>query len=525
MEPHCVRHTQIPGTSRLFADFLYNYPAVSHYFPYSYLETERLPDLAASLHYPDARRAQLVRALSAQNRDSAALKKLSRPGCVAVVTGQQVGLFSGPAYTIFKALTAVKLAARLDEQGTPAVPVFWCATEDHDLAEVDHAWMFDETARPEKVSVTNSAVAGGPVGAIKPNEIPLDQVQRALGELPLANDVVERLREAYRPGMTLGGAFQAFLRDVLGEFPLVYIDPLQPEIREIAAPLLREAAERVPELVADLKKRKDELVQAGYHAQVLVEEETSLLLLLGDGRRVPIRYKDGAFVTKDARFSAAELGARATELSPNALLRPVMQDFLLPTVAYVGGPAEIAYMAQSAVLYGKLLARMPVIYPRNSFTLLDHRAAKLMQRYGITVPDLLEHQEHVKARVAARLVPQNLTERFVALEVSAKNSLDELRRDLVQFDPTLGAAVDKSTAKVVHQIRRLASKTARETLRRDERASAEANYLVNLVYPHRHLQERLYSIVPFLAKHGLDLPGRLLDATQLTCPDHMVRTL
>jgi bacillithiol biosynthesis cysteine-adding enzyme BshC len=525
MEPYCVRQTQIPGTSRLFADFLYNFPAVSRFFPYSYLESERIPELAAKLDYPDARRAELVRALSRQNGDLPALKKLSQPGCVAVVTGQQVGLFSGPAYTIFKALTAVKLAAQLEEQGTPAVPVFWCATEDHDLAEVDHAWLFDQMARPEKVSITNSVVAGGPVGAIELNAIPVEEVRKALGDLPFAQDVIDRLVGAYRPGMTLGQAFQAFLRDVLASFPLVFIDPLHPEIRQIAAPLLREAADRVPELVADVQERNNELAKAGYHAQVLVEDDTSLLFLLGDRRRVPIRFTDGAFATKDARFSAAELGSHATALSPNALLRPVMQDFLLPTVAYVGGPAEIAYMAQSAVLYERLLGRMPVIYPRNSFTLLDHRAAKLMQRYEIAVPDLLEHQEHVKSRIAARLVPENLAERFGALEQSAKSSLDQLRRDLVQFDPTLAAATSKSTAKVLHQIRRLAAKTARETLRRDEQATGNTNYLTNLIYPHRHLQERLYSIVPFLAKHGLDLPGRLLEVTQLTCHDHMVRTL
>jgi uncharacterized protein YllA (UPF0747 family) len=200
-----------------------------------------------------------------------------------------------------------------------------------------------------------------------------------------------------------------------------------------------------------------------------------------------------------------------------------MQDYLLPTVSYVGGPAEVAYMAQSQVLYQDLLGRMPVIFPRNSFTLLDAKAIKLMDRFGLHLTDLLDFQERVKARIASQLVPGGLAEQLEKIGRSTAAALEEAQTSLEQFDPTLRAAATKSSAKILYQIRRLSEKTARETLRRDERATQDADYLINLVYPHRHLQERLFSIVPFLAKYGLDLPDRLLAITQTLCPDHMVR--
>lgn len=525
MEPSCVRQNLIPGTSKLFEDFLYNSSRISRFFPHSYLEAGKISEVAGCIRYPESRRSRLIEALTPQNLDSAAVKKLAQPGCVSVVTGQQVGLFSGPAYTIFKALTALKLAAQLDSEGTPAVAVFWLATEDHDLAEVDHAWVFDENASPSQVSITSTVVGGGPVGAITLNEIPLDELRSALGNLPFADEVVGRVGCAYRPGTTLGAAFLALLRDILKGLPIVFIDPLQPEIRELAAPLLSEAIERAPELVSAVRSRDEELTAAGYHTQVLVEDDSSLLFLLGDHKRSPIRFADGRFVTKELRFTTKELAAQAVHLSPNALLRPVMQDFLFPTVAYIGGPAEIAYMAQSEVLYEKLLGRMPVIYPRNGFTLLDARSTKLMERYRLTLPDLLDHQEQVKSLIASRLVPKDLAQCFEALEKSVEADLQRASASLAQFDPTLESAAKKSSAKILHQIRRLSAKTARETLRRDQRAARDADYLINLVYPHRHLQERLYSILPFLAKHGMDVPERLYEMTQLTCPDHMVRTL
>ena len=480
--------------------------------------------MAKTVSLPADRRAKIVAALAEQNTDKAALDKLAQPDTVAVITGQQVGFLLGPAYTIFKALTAVQLAAHLNEQGIPAVPIFWLASEDHDLAEVDHAWVFNEEATPAKISLASSLVNGGPVGDVVLNEIPLAELRAALGNLPFAEDVLKEVAAAYQPGVTLGSAFRKLLEKTLQGLGLLFLDPLVPAVRAVAEPFLRDAVQRVPELLTALRTRNAALTAAGYHTQVHIDDDSSLFFLLKNGRRWPVRWKDGKFITKDGTYSAVEMGAMAGQLSPNALLRPVMQDYLLPTASYVAGPAEIAYFAQGAALYEKLLGRMPVIYPRNTFTLLDARASKLLTRYNMRVLDLFDHHDNVKGVLAAKLVPPALNEQIKGAQTAASQALAQLQGNLLQFDPTLEAAARKSTAKITYQFAKLERKIARETMRRDEHAGKDAQYLVNLIYPQRHLQERFFSIMPFLAKHGLDLPQQLRGEIQLSCPDHMLRT-
>jgi bacillithiol biosynthesis cysteine-adding enzyme BshC len=524
MEPSCVRHTNIPGTSNLFADFLYSFQKVKHYYGGYFGDSESYRDAAQQIGFPEERRKALVAALRQENGPSPQLDKLGQPGTVAVVTGQQVGLLSGPAYTVYKAVTAAKLAAELSANGIPAVPIFWLATEDHDLAEVDHAWLFDKNSVPHKVQLSATAHNGGPVGAVEFYDDLKQPVAAALADLPFAAEVQSVLAASYHPGAKLGRAFQSFLKEILKDLNLLFIDPLDPAIRELGAPFLKHAAQEIPALLPRLRARSNELEKAGYHAQVNVEADTSLLFLI-NGKRSPVRWKDGRFVAREGSFTPAELAAQGSALSPNALLRPVMQDFLLPTVAYVGGPAEVAYMAQAQVLYETLLGRMPVIVPRNSYTLLDARASKLLAKHDLKPTDLIGHEQQVKSHIAAKLVPAGLTGRFDQVRAQLHTSLDDLRHLLADFDPTLDSAAQKSSAKMLYQIDKLARKTANETLRRDERAADDARYLMNLVYPDGHLQERFFSIVPFLAKAGMDLPKRLLDDAKLTCPDHIVRAL
>ncbi len=166
MESACLRHTEIPHTSALFSDFQYHFDRVARFYAHDPHDGRSYAAAANQIAYPDDRRAALVAALRASNGESASLDLLARPGTVAVVTGQQVGLFSGPAYTIYKALTAVRLAARLSEQGIPAVPMFWLATEDHDVAEVNHAFVFGPDHRPVQLSVAANGGSERPVGGI-----------------------------------------------------------------------------------------------------------------------------------------------------------------------------------------------------------------------------------------------------------------------------------------------------------------------------------------------------------------------
>ena len=514
MRSICIPHTELPGTSALFADYLYRFDRVARFYQHDPHDPEsiRRAAFAAARQLPDERRQRLAAALRQTNGESASLAQLELPDTVAIVTGQQVGLFSGPAYTIYKALTAAKLARQLTESGIRAVPVFWLATEDHDFDEINHAWVFNTHQKAVRLNGQGAGRPGQPVGSIEIVNSPLDGLKESLGGHLYADEVMELVSECYRPGRTYGQAFQKLLSRLMAGYGLIFFDPLEPAIRELAAPMLHAAFERREELGRELHARGKELEAAGYHAQVLVDEQTSLFFRLEDGQR-----------TRMGRDEAAP--ENAAHLSPNALLRPVMQDYLLPTAAYIGGPAELAYLAQSQVLYRALLGRMPVAVPRSGFTLLDERAHTLMDHYNVTLTDCFHGEQLLRERIAARLIPDTLEITFQDVLGEVRNSLDRLQGELRNFDPTLGEALSKSRAKIIYQIEKNRRKAGREALRRDTRVNEGAAHLSGLVFPERHLQERLFSILPFLAKHGFDLIDTLYENVQRGCPDHLLLTI
>src|ERR1035438_8970731 len=218
MECSCVRHTDVPGTTKLFADLIYHFDRVEDFYPYRPNDIQALVR-AAAFDFPEARRAALVEALTPLNQGSPSLDVLAQPGTVAIVTGQQVGLFSGPAYTIYKALTAIKAARELTDRGVSAVPVFWLATEDHDFAEVDHAWVFGADNQPVKIRMAGVEANGShPVGGIALRDIPIDQLRSALAGLPFAEDAVAMVERAYQPGATMGSAFAGMIKELFASY-------------------------------------------------------------------------------------------------------------------------------------------------------------------------------------------------------------------------------------------------------------------------------------------------------------------
>jgi bacillithiol biosynthesis cysteine-adding enzyme BshC len=525
MRTICIPHTELPGTSALFADYLYRFDRVAHFYRHDPHNPASISRAAAEIDIPHQRRQDLVKVLRDLNGESPALSMLELPDTVAVVTGQQVGLFGGPAYTLYKALTAAKLAQQLSNSGIRAVPVFWLATEDHDFQEVNHCHVYSRGRRPVRLEAGGGAESGRPVGSVVIQESPVSLLRQTLAGLLHADEITGLVEEAYQPGMTFGAAFQRLMERLLAGFGFIFVDPLAPGFRRLAAPLLSEAASRAAELSAALRVRCAELSVAGYHAQVHFEETTSLFFLLENDNRVNLKFKDGLYHDGGRSLSPADLAAAGERLSPTALLRPVMQDYLLPTAAYVGGPAEIAYLAQSEVLYRALLGRAPVPVSRSGFTLLDERSRMLMERYHLTLADCFHGEEALRRRVAQVLLPDELDATFQDAILDVRAAADKLRGELHQFDPTLASAMEKSKAKVLYQFEKIQRKAAAEALRRNTLADSAAGHISGLVFPNRHLQERFYSILPFLATHGLDLIDTIYENTQQGCPDHLMLTV
>jgi uncharacterized protein YllA (UPF0747 family) len=278
------------------------------------------------------------------------------------------------------------------------------------------------------------------VGGVALEAPPISELRSAMEGLPFREEVVALVEEAYRPGATMGAAFSGLLRRLLERFDILQVDPMLPQFRELAAPAIRQAVEAAPELSMRVRERGRELAAAGYHAQVHVEEHTSFFFLLENGKRLTLRRTGSGWTRNGRRFTGQELMDRAAALSPNALLRPVVQDSMLPTVAYIGGSAEIAYLAQSAVLYDALLGRMPVAVPRSGFTIVDQRSQKVMDRFGLAIADFFHGEEALRQRMAAKLVPPAMAGAMRDTQAAVETAVDGLRAAMVGFDPTLARA-------------------------------------------------------------------------------------
>lgn len=518
----------MPQLSRLFHDFLLDFSKVSRFYPAAPSDRKWS---AARLNYPAARRTRVAQVLERQNRAWGAspqtlanLQRL-RDGASAIVTGQQLGLFGGPLFSIFKALTAIKVAAESSAGGAPAVPIFWLATEDHDLDEVRFTYLLDREGRLKRVEIAPQAKAGAPVGGVVLGDEITAAVQsatEALGPGPMA----DALRESYRPGTTMADAFAKLFARLFGEFGLIFIDNSDPELHAIAQPIYLAAAQQAPELHAALLARSKDLESAGYHAQVHLSATSTLLFHVQDGVRTAVHREGSAFRAGHERWAADafahQIKTRPENFNGNALLRPVVQDFLLPTLAYVGGPAEIAYFAQSEVVYSKLLGRATPILPRASATLVDPASRRHIEKYGLKFEDAFARSEDLRQRLATSTLSAELKKQLDAAQSGLDGLVGPLEHDLGAWEPTLAASAAKAKAKMKHQLDRLARRAAAAEARRNSDIDRHAQHLADSLFPHGNLQEREIAGVTFLARYGGGLLRELADAIQPACPGHQL---
>jgi bacillithiol synthase len=521
MESRCIPFREIPDTSRLFSSFLDNFSSVSSY--YAHPPSEAGIDAAAREVRLDAQtRGTVVEVLREQNRalgaDAAIEKNIERlaAGAVAIVTGQQVGLFSGPAYTLYKAISAVAAAADLTRRGTDAVPLFWLATEDHDLAEVNHTFFNTRAGLARLELPVPEQDAGKRVGRVKLGAAIEELTGRAAETLQgaFSEGIVRALRESYTPEQTYGSAFAKLLAGLLAGRGIILLDPLDRRLHRLALPVLRGAIEKCEALGDALIERSKQLEERGFHAQVKVTRETSLLFCDVDGRREPVQRKNGKFFAGKASFTREELLAaldsRPEDFSPNALLRPVMQDALLPTAAYIGGPAEVAYMAQANVVYNELLGRMPAILPRASFTVVEAPVANLLGKYGLDMRDFFLGKQHLRAKMEAKFLPPGLAEQFDKDSAALRERLEGYKASLGKLDATLVGVVESVEEKMLYQFEKLKGKVSRAESMRAGVLERHEKILLDSLYLDRGLQERTLSALPFLAEYGLEFLDDLL---------------
>lgn len=548
MKAQCLPFAQIPHSTRLFADFLSYSPSVLPFYPHSPHFSEWMKSEASALRYDPARRERVSTALERQNASwEASPQTMSnihrlRRGAAAVVTGQQVGLFGGPMFCIYKALSAIKLAEEATSAGIDTVPVFWLATSDHDLAEVNHISLPGPDGFLRTFSTPSHAVAGAPVSDVRLGKEILPVVEEIA---PLLGDseAPQFLRDSYRPGETMGTAFARMYARLFGRWGVILLDASDPELHRIAKPMYRAAIERSGDLTAALLSRGQALEKAGYHQQVRVTPSSVLLFTMRKGARTAIHRRANGSLPSTAkgaefivgteagavRLSFAELldqiSASPENFSPSVLLRGAVQDYLLPTLAYTGGPAEVAYFAQAGVVYETLLGRITPIVPRFSATLVEPKLQHKLQHYRIAVSDAFHGPEALQRKLASRTLPEDLQVAFERANESIADSFAVLKEALAKLDPTLIDASQTGASKVYYQLERLRERAMAAEVRRSEVIGRHAEILSQLLYPNGGLQERGIGGIYFVARHGVELLQSLHENLHTDCHDHQILDL
>jgi bacillithiol synthase len=551
MSAECYPIAVLPHTTQLYRDYLAmgEHDRVRAWYGGTALGGEWMraatAPSAAGAGFDQAHRDRLAAALEAECIEYGAGPKAFenvarlRRGARAVVTGQQVGLFGGPLLTLLKAATAIARAQEATRvSGIDHVPVFWLATEDHDLAEVDQVTLPAKTAL-EKLSAGLKAAVPVPVGGVALDgmqdgamEALLDRVSELLAYAPVADD----LRTFYFPQQdsngsdstpTLGGAFARFMARVFADHGLIVMDAAGQEFHALGAATLRAAIEQAEEFEVALLARSVELERHHYHAQVLVKPGASLLFLLDEstGERLALRrLPEGAWKAGTKLYSTADLlallDAAPQRISPNALLRPVFQDTILPTAAYVGGPAEVAYFAQSAVLYERVLGRITPVLPRLTATLIEPALAEVMARHELSLPDVMTTPEALAQRLGARAMPIEGKRKLAAVGNAMDAELTALTDYLAAMDASLGRAAEVSGSKMRYQMNRLRRMAATFELQKQASLRKHADALTLHLFPDGHPQERVLAGVWFLARYGDGLIDRLVTEAAGMCAGH-----
>lgn len=535
----CFPITVAPGLSRLFLDFCAGEAQARAFYGFGPMDKTWVARPPLPAHWP-----QLVSLLASQNagaspQASAALEAL-RQGAGAVVTGQQVGLFGGPLFTPFKAATALARARTATAAGQPHAAIFWLASEDHDFAEINHV-TFPARRELRKLVYDDAPESATPVGPLVLDDSigPLiDQAWELLG----SSDAMEALVAAYQPGRTFAQAFAEFYAKAFAAQGLLVLDASGREAHGMGAPVLRAGLERADELHAALLERNRELEAAGYHTQVAVGAQNSLLFLIDEktGARLALKRTApslqepaGLWQAGRQNYSTADLlgilEAEPERISPSALLRPVFQDFLLSTSLTIGGPAEVAYFAQSAVLFERILGRMTPVQPRFSATLVEPAIGDLLRKHELTLERVFQVGAQESGAAGATALAQLLAARAMPIEGKRKlaatgNALDAELNVLLEWmrgqDEGLGRSAETSASKMRYQMNRLRKLAANFQLQREDSLARHAETVWQALYPGGGLQERVHGAAYYFARYGFELAEELVAHAANPCPGH-----
>jgi bacillithiol biosynthesis cysteine-adding enzyme BshC len=483
--------------------------------------------LPAPLELPEPRAGGLDSALADAFWPSAALdggvERLRRPGALVITSGQQPGLFTGPLYTVYKALSTAALASLLERRwNRPVVPVFWLAGDDHDFAEASEAaWVGPDgnlvtvslPPRPPEAPLT--PMYRQPLGkGITPA---LEALAAGMPPSEYRDSTLEWLRRHYRPDATVGRSFAGAISELLAPFGVICFDSTHPVAKQAAAPLLFRALAQAPTLDDELDRYLDALGTTARTSGVTIGDGASLVMLEASQGRDRLIRDGGGFVTRRSkeRFTLAALeqiaAAEPTRLSPNVLLRPVVESALLPTVAYLGGPGELRYLTVTPPIYQHLDVYRQRPLPRWSGVLVEPRVDRVLDKFGITLEDLATPSGSLESRLVRSQLPGEANEALASLRAALDEGYRKLHDVAVEIDPTLDRSIQGVHQQAVSGTQDVERKLVQHLKKRQETELSQLARARTAVLPAGKLQERGLTVAPFLARYGPDLLNDLLD--------------
>ena len=528
---------RFPWMRPLSGDYAFNFSNVAALYAGDPQSPEAWKQIAARVRQRNRARPEIVATLAAQQRQrgapaesQAAAAQLAAPAALAVVTGQQAGTFGGPLFTILKSITAIRLARQAQRDlDVPVVPIFWVDAEDHDWEEIASATILDAQHQPRTITLPPPDGAGErPVAALTLDDRvggTLAELESALPQTDFTSWVLEALRATYRPGIGVADAFAGWLERVLGPYGLVVFDSSDRAVK----PLLRDLFQRelsAPGRTAALAASAGDALKARGHAPQVVPQTDSVALFRLDGARKPIRVNGDGFAAGDLTFSRDALTREAASdpqyFSPNVLLRPLAQDTLFPTICYVAGPSELAYLGQLGEVYQHFDLPMPLIHPRATATLVDSATARFLQKYDVPFEDLQPRDESALNRLLQTQLPPAVDAALNDVEEAITRSMERAVAAVSTVDPTLAGAAKTTAGKMEHELRALRGKLIQAAKRRDETLRRQFIRAQAQTFPDGHPQERTISAIYFLNLYGPALIDRLMEELPLDLGQHWV---
>ena len=531
---------RFPWIRRLAADFVFDHARVADFFAGNPDDPSAWRDAIARTHQHHRQRDAIADLVQAQQRtrgasDAAisATALLRNPQTVAVVTGQQAGLFGGPLFTLLKALTALRLAEQVrTEHGVPTVAVFWIDAEDHDWDEVKSCSVLDADMKPLAIAAGDPPQAhSGPVARVRLDEsvnAAISALEAAMPGTEFTPALIDGLRRAYAPGTGMADAFGRWLETVLGPRGLIVFDASDPAAKPLVSHIFAREIEQAGQTARLAAEAGAALEARGYHAQATPQEGSLALFHMNAGRQ-PIKPHQAGFLVGERPESTAALleGVRLSpeEFSPSVLLRPIVQDTLFPTVCYVAGPNELAYLGQLRRVYDAFSTPMPLIQQRATATLVDSNALRFLTRYDVALESLRAQDEAVLNAVLEAQLPPSVEASLDEAVRTLEQRMERLAKEVVQIDPTLEGASRSTLSRMQDDLKKLHGKIIQAAKRKDETLRRQFQNARAQAFPGGEPQERAVGFVYFLNKYGPALVDRLYAELPVDAGTHWVVTI